>query len=296
MLSILFYGTEGALSLPSFEAVAEAHRVIGLVTPRRRGRGLRARLGAWGRATGLRRGPLGTAARLRGIPHWLARSAGDPRVGNALGGGRPDLICVAGFPWILPPEVLALPALGALNVHGSLLPRHRGPLPLFWTYHADDRESGVTVHWVEPEVDAGPIAGQAAFPLARGLPVESLNRRIAHEGSALLRVVLDAVERGAAERVVQDERRATRAPYPGPGPHVDFATWPVERVWHFLAGLWPRHREPLHDEAGRALAYAGVAGFRETSETAPPGTVRRAGRGCLLHCRGGIVDLIGSKA
>src|ERR1700686_2568971 len=68
-----------------------------------------------------------------------------------------DLFCVATFPRILDAGVLALPRLGVLNVHPSLLPRHRGPDPLFWTFFDSEAETGVTVHWITQEVDAGDI-------------------------------------------------------------------------------------------------------------------------------------------
>ena len=62
---------------------------------------------------------------------------------------RPDTIVVASFPHLLSPETLAAARIGALNVHMSLLPRHRGVDPLFWTYWDDDREAGVTIHWMK---------------------------------------------------------------------------------------------------------------------------------------------------
>ena len=68
---------------------------------------------------------------------------------------KPDLLCVASFPFRLPDEVISAAPLGAINAHPSLLPKHRGPDPLFWTYLDGDVESGVTIHWIDDGIDSG---------------------------------------------------------------------------------------------------------------------------------------------
>ena len=102
-------------------------------------------------------------------------------------------------------------------MHPSLLPRHRGPLPLFWTYHADDRVTGVTIHHVNQSFDAGDVILQDSFPLPRGYPAAKLNEDVAHRGASLLRSAVEALAGGRAARVAQDERAATYAPRVRPG-------------------------------------------------------------------------------
>src|SRR5215213_94681 len=63
---------------------------------------------------------------------------------------RPDLVICFGFPWLIPPEALAIPPLGAINLHPSLLPRHRGPIPTAWAVRAGDATFGVTWHRMDP--------------------------------------------------------------------------------------------------------------------------------------------------
>ena len=108
---------------------------------------------------------------------WEARAGDDPEIAAHVRTARPDVICIAGYPWLLRGEIIASPPALTLNVHAALLPRHRGPLPLFWIYHQDDRETGVTVHAVTDRADAGDIFDQERFPLPRGFPVEQLNRQ-----------------------------------------------------------------------------------------------------------------------
>src|SRR5207248_6360037 len=128
------------------------------------------------RAAGMRRiAQLERAARELGIPIIWSTGCNDAAVAERLCSAKPDLICVAIFPRLIPHEIIALAPLGAINLHPSLLPRHRGPLPLFWTYHADDRAAGVTIHHVSQVFDAGDIILQESFPLPRAYPVAKLD-------------------------------------------------------------------------------------------------------------------------
>jgi methionyl-tRNA formyltransferase len=77
----------------------------------------------------------------------------------------PDLVVCMGFPWRIPPDALAVPRLGWLNGHPSLLPRHRGPLPMAWAIREGDDEIGITFHRMDAELDTGPILAQRRYPL-----------------------------------------------------------------------------------------------------------------------------------
>jgi methionyl-tRNA formyltransferase len=78
---------------------------------------------------------------------------------------EPDLVVCMGFPWKVPSDALAVPRLGWLNGHPSLLPDHRGPLPVAWAIRAGDEEVGITFHRMDSELDTGPILSQRRFPL-----------------------------------------------------------------------------------------------------------------------------------
>ncbi|MFG2947566.1 methionyl-tRNA formyltransferase [Streptomyces adustus] len=77
-------------------------------------------------------------------------------------GYRADLIACYGFPWKLPTAVLRATSLGAINVHTSMLPKYRGPIPVNWAIRNGDREIGVSIHWMESEFDSGGILAQEA--------------------------------------------------------------------------------------------------------------------------------------
>lgn len=88
----------------------------------------------------------------------------------ALESYRPDLLVVFGFAWKLPPSVLEIPRLGALNIHVSMLPSYRGPAPLLWAIRNGDASGGITVHRMDSDFDTGNIlAQQDGIPLADDL-------------------------------------------------------------------------------------------------------------------------------
>jgi methionyl-tRNA formyltransferase len=77
---------------------------------------------------------------------------------------RPDLIISAAFPWIIPDDVISLPRLGTINMHGGLLPESRGPNSFGWAYRKGDAEVGFTIHRVDSGLDTGPILARIAQP------------------------------------------------------------------------------------------------------------------------------------
>jgi methionyl-tRNA formyltransferase len=295
-MRILFFGTGGRLSAAGLRALAAEHDVVGVVRARRsKPRGAARRVaGQVARWVGLREpDPLTAAARSLHVPESLVPSVRDERFVQAMAARRPDLLCIAHFPWRLPDELLGIAPLGGINVHPSLLPRHRGPLPLCWVYHADDRETGVTVHHLTSEMDAGDIIACRSFALPRAYPVDHLNADNARVGAEVLQSTIRAIAQGTAQRRPQDESQVTFAPLVRPGDRlVDFDAWDAERVWHFLAGVWPRFREPLRDGADTPVTYGGVLGFDAGSSMAPLGRVRQVDAGRLaLGCRDGMVWL-----
>ena len=290
LLQIALFATASRFATRALQELLAAHwRVVAVALFRPKSPGLRGTLLAF--AGPRRLSAFEQCARELGIPLIAVTGCNGAQVAERLRSLRPDLICIATFPRLIPPEITRLAPLGSINVHPSLLPRHRGPLPLFWTYHADDRSTGVTVHHASQTFDAGDIILQESFPLPRAYPLTALNEDVAQRGAALLRSAADALARGRASRVIQDERDATYAPRVSVGaPMVRFDAWDVERVWHFLTALSPRFREPLTDSAGRAVLYRTVTGF-ERGACRAPGSVETVGAGWRLHCCGGVVLL-----
>jgi methionyl-tRNA formyltransferase len=284
---VAFFGTPSQFSAFALERLAARWSIVAIILPD--GGGLRQ---SALRKIGLQApSAIERFARKQGIPvaRWLAGHEG--RAPELLQRTKPDLVCVASFPKLIPFSLIGHAPLGAINLHPSLLPRHRGPLPLFWTYHGDDRVAGVTVHHLTERYDAGDIVMQHSFPLPRGYPVKKLNDDVAVHGATLLDAAVEALAANNAQRTVQDEQAATPAPrIRRDSPMVNFGDWDVERVWHFLAGLCPGFREPLTDRDGRPVIYSKVLGF-DRGPISTIGLVESIDVGWRLHCGGGAVLL-----
>lgn len=294
-MRVALFATGGEIPVCALRALSGVAEVAMVVRP--------------GRAPGLVRWLRGTLGRLRGrpsdavsdlahelrVPEQRMRGPADRRIAEVIRRSAVDLVCVATFPWRLRLDVLEAAPGGAVNVHASLLPRHRGPNPWFWIYHADDRTTGVSVHRCVERIDAGDILGRREWSLARGYPVRSLHHDVAERGGELLAEVVASLAQGKQPAAPQDETSATRAPRLTPGASMVDYSWPAERVWHLLAGTAGQFREPLRC-AGQAVAYRGVPGFTETTPAAAPGTVEQVTRGWRLWCRDGFVSLLNGDA
>jgi methionyl-tRNA formyltransferase len=288
-LRIALFATPSRYGEQTLAHLARTHDVVSLVTPAPRGGGLAIARRILGAASPSR---LERQARELGVPTLRYGGGEDEPLRDHLEALRAELCCIALFPWRVDTNLTAVAPLGAVNAHPSLLPRHRGPLPLFWTYHADDRRAGVTVHVAADRLDAGDVILQDDFELPRAHPVAALDAAVAERAGPLLARAADALAHGTARREAQDESRATYAPVIRRGqPMVDSASWDAERVWHFLAALAPGYVEPLVDERGRAVPYARVDGWDAEQPKRAPGTVASDGAGWRLQCRDGTVRL-----
>jgi methionyl-tRNA formyltransferase len=108
----------------------------------------------------------------------------------------PDVVVCMGFPWKVPPDALAVPTHGWLNGHPSLLPRHRGPVPVAWAIRAGDEEIGITFHRMDADLDTGPILAQRTFPLGEYCDPDEFYPRMGPVVIETLREALERLERG----------------------------------------------------------------------------------------------------
>ena len=182
----------------------------------------------------------------------------EEQVERALAREQPQLLVSWFWTRKLPPHWLRAPALGAIGVHPSLLPRHRGPNPYFWSIDAGDELTGVTVHRLGEEYDVGPLLGSQAVPVGER-DAWQLARALDRPSLSLLRQTVARLARGelVPERE-QEEREATWAPEPsGEALKVDFG-WATERVLRRIRALSPT--------PGVALAVRGVELFVTRAE------------------------------
>jgi methionyl-tRNA formyltransferase len=189
MMSVVFFGTP-EFAVPSLEALigAAGIEVPFVVTQPDR---------AVGRHAEVRPSAVGARAAERGLAVEKPESIrGNPGLLERLGRARPDAIAVVAYGRILPREILDLPRLGCVNVHASLLPRHRGASPVQAAILAGDRETGVTTMKIEPELDAGPIYLERRVPIGETETAGQLSARLAALGGDLLVETLSSLQTG----------------------------------------------------------------------------------------------------
>jgi methionyl-tRNA formyltransferase len=133
---------------------------------------------------------------------------------------------------------------GGMNLHPSLLPLHRGPDPIFWAYHADERVTGATVHEISDDFDAGAIYGQAEAELIDGEPGDQLEARLADDGADLLVDVIDRLETERFVTRAQDESRASYQSWPSRRDLEIHRYWTVQHTLNFVAGVIPLGYQP----------------------------------------------------
>jgi methionyl-tRNA formyltransferase len=283
-MRVVYVGT-GGIGLPSLRRLLELPgvEVAGLVTQpdRAAGRGLKVEFS-----------PLKQLALERDLAVLQPPRLRDADAVAGLAALRPDLLVVMAYGQILPPAVLDLPALGAINLHASLLPRHRGAAPVHAAILAGDELSGVTVMWMDEGLDTGDIILARECGIGAAETAGSLHDKLAALAPGALEEALGLIRAGTAPRIPQEASLATWAPkldrssgapdwnetaaavalriramHPWPGSSVDLATADGKTV-----------RVKIH----RAAAVDGSGGAGEVA----PGTLRVACGG------GGSVELL----
>jgi len=123
-----------------------------------------------------------------------------------------DVFVVVAYGKILPKAILDLPARGCVNVHGSILPRHRGAAPIAHAILSGDDSTGVTLMKMDEGMDTGPILAVRRTPIGAQESAGELSERLSRLGAEILRDELPRAVRGEIEPTPQDDRLATRAP------------------------------------------------------------------------------------
>jgi methionyl-tRNA formyltransferase len=198
---------------------------------------------------------------------------------------------VAAYGKILPPEVLAIPRRGFVNVHASLLPRFRGAAPVHRAVIAGERQTGVTIMRVVQALDAGPMLAHMARPIGPEETSEEVERDLARLGAALLVVTLDDMAEGAVHEEPQDEGSAT---YAHKLTRLDGAVdweWPADRIHNLVRGLhpWP-HASTFLD--GRRYILKKTRWLPDVVSMRPGVVIEAAGDRLAVATGSGVVEIV----
>jgi methionyl-tRNA formyltransferase len=281
-LRIVFFGTP-AFALATLDALlASRHHVVGVVTrpDRPRGRGQKV---------------VDSPVKARAVETRLQllqpTALKDPSFTRALTALAPDLGVVAAYGRLLPDSSLAVPRLGLINVHASLLPKYRGAAPVHRAVIAGERETGVTIMRVVKALDAGPMIRSATRPIGPEETSAEIERDLARLGARLLVSVLDDVAAGTAKETPQDETAATYAPPLRKDEGAVAWSLAAPAIHNMIRGLHPWPHAFTHVDGRRlVLLRSAVPGLPAAG---PPGVVM-ASRGDVLRVAtgAGAIDLI----
>ena len=275
-LRLLMMGT-GEFALPTLRALCDSpHKVVGLITqPDRTGRGHHHHVH-----------PLKELALERGVDVFQPERVNTDESLERLRSYNADLFVVAAYGQILSSRLLGIPRLGAINLHGSLLPKYRGAAPVQYAVLNGETRTGVTIFQIEPKLDAGMMLGHAATEIG---PLETsgeLLTRLAELAVPLTLEVITALEQGTAQGTLQDPAAVTLAPRMTKDMGLVDWSKPAEQIgWHIRAMQpWPMPFTFLHQPGKpplRLLALA-VKPAGDAVTASPPGTVAAATDGRLL--------------
>jgi methionyl-tRNA formyltransferase len=283
MLRVVFLGTPDFAAIP-LEALArdERYTLVGVVTQPDRPSGR-------GRAPELP--PVKQVALRLGLPVLQPETLRKEEAVAQLAELRPDVGVVAAYGEILRKAVLAIPPLGYLNIHPSLLPRHRGPTPVPGAILAGDAETGVSVMKLDAKMDAGPILAQQRVPLPSDARAKATTTELFELGARLLLETLAPYAAGEIEPIAQDDSQATyTALLKKTDGAIDWHT-PAERIERMTRaydpwpGAWTSWRgQPLKVIAARVHA--------EWVGDAPPGALLERKDGVWVATGAGALGLL----
>ena len=276
-MRVVFMGTPDFAAASLRQILCDGFEVVGVFTQpdRPKGRGME-----------MSASPVKELALSSGIPVFQPEKMRDGTALELLKGLRPDILAVVAYGRILPPEMLELPVYGAVNVHGSLLPKYRGAAPIQWAVLNGDEVTGVTTMYLANEMDTGDIIYTEETSIGEFETSGELYDRLKLMGARLLSRTLRDIESGTAPRRAQEHERASYVKMLDKSlSPLDF-TKSARTVVKQICGLqpWPVATMTIGKDCFRV--YGAVYG--RTDCLSAPGTILRADQqGLEIACGDG---------
>jgi methionyl-tRNA formyltransferase len=239
----------------------------------------------------------------RGVPVLQPKRMRNPEAVAEIETLHPELIVVMAYGQILPAGVLNAPSIACLNLHASLLPRHRGAAPIQAAIEAGDTETGLTVMYMDEGLDTGDILLEKRIGISSTETGGSLHDRLAQLSPEALGEALDLLESGRAPRAPQDSALATYAPKLSRESGVIDWTADAAQIDRKIRAMnpWPAASTFLPSKSGPPLKLKVFSALRIENEGGVSGTVLSSGKNGLLVAAGtgaiqlGEVQLEGKK-
>lgn len=283
-MRIVFMGTP-EFAVPSLKAlIREGYEVAGVFTQPDRPKG---------RGNKLTPSPVKVTALENGIPVFQPEKIRKDGVED-LRALRPDLCVTAAFGQILSKEVLDIPPMGNINVHASLLPKHRGSAPIAWAIMRGDRKAGVTTMMMDEGIDTGDMLLRAETDIGESETCGELTERLSRIGAEVLKQTLEQLAAGTLKRTPQNNEEMTYDPMLKKEMGMTDFSGTAEEIRGLINGLnpWPCVSIPCGE--GRIKLLRAV--MAESSGT--PGSILRADpkEGLIIACGTGAVRILELQA
>lgn len=278
-MNIVFMGSP-EFAIPSLEQIHGSEHTIKAVVSnvdKRRGRG-----------SDTSPTPVKAKALELGLPVIEVEDLNSPDFSEQLKALNADLFVVVAFR-ILPVSVLAIPRLGSVNLHASLLPKYRGAAPIHWAIAKGETETGCTVFFLDEKVDTGNILIQQKLSIGENETTGELYGRLRDMGSDLLFEAIQLIESGSYELQEQEDAKATPAPKLFRDDcHIDF-TQTSQDVHNMIRGLSPFPTAWAEWEGKKFNMYRSKVG---PSINVKPGALLERDERLLVGCSDGTVELM----
>src|SRR6266699_3007280 len=284
-MRIVFIGT-GDIGVPTLQALLKSeHEVVGVVTQPDK---------PVGRSQSIESPPIKEALSGTKTPVLQPARIKDQQAIDEIRALKPEVIVVMAYGQILPRGVLEIPKIACLNLHASLLPRWRGAAPIQAAIVAEDRETGITVMYVDEGLDTGDILMQSRIDISPNETGSSLHDRLGKIAAEALIESLDLLSKGAAPRIPQDDALASYAPkLTRDQGKIDW-TEPAVVIERKIRAFdpWPSTFMLLDGPGGRSQKLKIFRASVVPGEQAAPGKILRADKeGILISAKSGAVLL-----
>ena len=208
---------------------------------------------------------------------------------------EPDLCVTAAFGQLLSQEILDIPKLGTINVHSSLLPKHRGSAPINWSIIMGDQVTGVTTMFTDKGMDTGDILLMRETPIGEKETAGELSDRLSVMGAELLIETLKELEAGTLKRIPQDHEKATYEPKMDKElGRIDWAK-PAQEIDWLVRGTtpWPGAFTTIKDEKGEQTIKFFALDVKDGAPSGAPGEIIAADakQGLVVSCGDHDVEL-----
>jgi methionyl-tRNA formyltransferase len=211
-----------------------------------------------------------------GVPVWAPASVNTVEWIERVAAWQPDFLFSFYYRKLLCRELLAIPRQGALNLHGSLLPKYRGRCPVNWVLIHDERETGVTLHYMEEKPDRGDIVAQQAVPITDDDTARTLAGKLSAAAAALLRDTYPLLRAGRAPR--RPQAHADASYFGGRHPEDGRIDWhaPARTIFNLVRAVTHPYPGAFASWTDRKLYVWQARALPAASDTgAAPGTILR---------------------